>query len=178
MSLDFNADEIFEIACQIERNGAAFYREMSDKISNAPVQKMLLDFAGMEDAHEKIFMAMRKDLKGTEKGSTVFDPEGEAALYLHAMADVHVFDTEAKEDFSLPEDLSEEAKARKILRAAINREWGSIALYLGMKDMVPEKLGKGKIDGVIKEEMKHVRRLTNSLTSLKEQFKRETNGTS
>ena len=168
MSLDFNADEIFEIACRIERNGAAFYREMSDKISNAPIQKMLLDFAAMEKAHEKMFMAMRTDLKGTEKGSTVFDPEGEAALYLRAMADVHVFDTEAKEDFLLPDVLSEEAKARKILRAAINREWGSIALYLGMKDMVPEKLGKNKIDAIIKEEMRHVRLLTNSLKSLKE----------
>ncbi len=166
MSLDFNADEIFEIACQIERNGAAFYREMSDKISIAPVQKMLLDFAGMEEAHEKIFAAMRKDLKGTEKGATVFDPEGETALYLRAMADVHVFDTQAEEDFLLQDALSDEAKARKVLRAAINREWGSISLYLGMKDMVPEKLGKDKIDGIIKEEMKHVRLLTNSLTSL------------
>ena len=168
MSLDFNADEIFEIACRIERNGAAFYREMSKKISNGPVQKMLLDFADMEEAHENIFMAMRKDLTVTEKGSTVFDPEGETALYLRAMADIHVFDTKAEEDFLLPDVLSEEAKARKILRAAINREWGSIALYLGMKDMVPEKLGKGKIDSIIKEEMKHVRLLSNSLTSLKE----------
>jgi len=167
MGLDFNADEIFEIACQIERNGAAFYREMSDKIANAPVQKMLLDFAGMEEAHEKVFMAMRKGLTGTEKRSTVFDPEGETALYLHAMADIHVFDGEADDDFIFPDGLSDEAKARKILRAAINREWGSIALYLGMKDMVPEKLGKGKIDGIIKEEMRHVRLLTNSLTSLK-----------
>ncbi len=174
MSLDFNADEIFEIACQIERNGAAFYREMSDTISYAPVQKMLLDFAGMEEAHEKMFMAMRTDLKGAEKCSTVFDPKGETALYLRAMADIHVFDTEAEEDFLLQDVLSDEAKIRKILRAAINREWGSIAFYLGMKDMVPEKRGKGKIDNIIKEEMKHVRLLTKSLISLGRVSKKKT----
>ncbi len=28
MSYDFNADEIFEMAEQIEKNGAAFYRKM------------------------------------------------------------------------------------------------------------------------------------------------------
>ncbi len=167
MSFDFNADEIFEIACRIERNGAKFYRQMSEEISNALVQKMLLDFAAMEEAHEKVFNLMRKDLSEHEKEATVFDPEGETALYLHAMADLHVFDNEAEEDFVLSDAMSEKAKTTKILRAAINREWGSIALYLGMKDLVPEDLGKEKIDVIIKEEMKHVRFLTNSLTSLK-----------
>ncbi len=171
MGLDFNADEIFEIACQVERNGAVFYLEMSKRITYEPVQKMFLDFEKMEKAHENIFMAMRKDLTDSEKGSTVFDPEGETVSYLHAMADVHVFDSEAEGDFLLPDELSEEAKARKILRAAINREWGSIALYLGMKDIVPEKLGKSKIDAIIKEEMRHVNLLSNSLTSLKEKTK-------
>ncbi len=168
MGLDFNADEIFEIACQVERNGAAFYLEMSKRITYKLVQKMFLDFEKMEKAHENIFMAMRKNLTDSEKGSTVFDPEGETVSYLHAMADIHVFDSEAEVDFLLQVELSEEAKARKILRAAINREWGSIALYLGMKDIVPEKLGKSKIDAIIKEEMKHVRLLSNSLTALKE----------
>ena len=167
MSLDFNADEIFEIACQIERNGADFYRKMSEKITHDPTRKMLLDFAAMEQAHENVFMAMRKDLSDSEKGKTVFDPDEETLAYLHAMADIHVFDTEAEDDFTLSDDLGESAKARKILRAAINREWGSIALYLGMKELVPESLGKGKIDDIIKEEMRHVNLLSRSLTGLK-----------
>ena len=167
MSLDFNANEIFEIACQIERNGADFYRNMSEKISHEPTCKMLLEFAAMEVAHEKVFTAMKKELSDPEKGTTVFDPDEETVAYLHAMADLHVFDQSAEAEFTLSGDLTEHAKARKILRAAINREWGSIALYLGMKDMVPEKLGKGKIDDIIKEEMNHVRLLTHSLTALK-----------
>ena len=167
MSLDFNADEIFEIACQIERNGADFYRRMSEKISHDPTRKMLLDFAEMEKGHERVFMAMRKDLSASEMAKTVFDPDEETIAYLHAMADIHVFDSQAEDDFTLSDDLGEAAKSRKILRAAINREWGSIALYLGMKELVPENLGKGKIDGIIKEEMRHVNLLTRSLTGLK-----------
>ena len=32
MGLDFNADEVFEIAEQIERNGAEFYRTAAENI--------------------------------------------------------------------------------------------------------------------------------------------------
>ena len=167
MSLDFNADEIFEIACRIERNGADFYRQMSERISHDPTRKMLLDFAAMEEAHGKIFMAMRKELTDKKKVKTVFDPDEETIAYLHAMADIHVFDTNAEDDFTLSDDLSETAKAMKILRASINREWGSIALYLGMKGLVPETLGKGNIDGILKEEMRHVNLLSRRLTDLK-----------
>lgn len=167
MGFDFNADDIFEIACQIERNGADFYRQMSKKISFEPVRKMLRDFVAMEEAHEKVFNFMRMELTEQDQRATVFDPEEETVLYLRALADLYVFDKDAEEDFVLSDDLSEKAKTRKILRAAINREWGSIALYLGLKDLVPENLGKSKIDAIIKEEMTHVRLLTNSLTSLK-----------
>ena len=34
MSYDFNADEIFEIAEQIERNGAKFYRNAAESIAD------------------------------------------------------------------------------------------------------------------------------------------------
>jgi len=165
MGYDFNVDEMFEMACQIERNGAKFYRQMSENISDTPIHRMLLDFAAMEEAHERVFTAMRSDLSDQEREPTVFDPEGETALYLKALADLRVFDDMAGEDFVLSKELSEKAKIRKVLRAAINREWESIGFYVGMKELVPEKLGKGKIDNIIKEEMKHVRILSISLTS-------------
>ena len=41
MSITFNADEIFEIAEQIERNGARFYREAAGNASDADVKNML-----------------------------------------------------------------------------------------------------------------------------------------
>ena len=168
MTYGFNSDEIFQMAEQIERNGAKFYKEMAENISGAPVRQMLLDFVAMEEAHEKIFISMREDLSERERGPTVFDPEGETALYLQALADIRLFDEESGEGFVLSEELSEESKIRKILRAAVSMEWESIAFYMGMKDLVPENSGKGKIDDVIKEEMKHIRLLSNSITSLKE----------
>ncbi|MFH1673669.1 MAG: ferritin family protein [Pseudomonadota bacterium] len=167
MIYDFNADEIFEMAEQIERNGAKFYRRMAEDISDISIRQLFLDLAAMEDEHEKTFASMRKDLSDQDRKPTVFDPEGEAALYLRALANLRVFDEEGKEDFVLPEDLPEEEKTKKIFRVAIGLEKDSIAFYLGMKELVPERLGKKKIGDIIKEEMGHIRLLSDRLSEHK-----------
>jgi rubrerythrin len=165
MGYDFSLDEIFEIACQIERTGAKFYRRMAKETPDSSLNERMLNLAAMEEAHEKVFASMKSGLLDQEKGKTVFDPDGETSQYLKAFADLFVFGEEAGEEFVFSELLSEKAKTRKILRAAINLEWEAIAFYSGMKDLVPVSLGKEKIDDIIKEEMKHVRLLTNSLIS-------------
>lgn len=167
MSYDFSADEIFEMAEQIERNGARFYRKMAEKISDKSIGELLLDFAAMEDDHERVFASMRADLSDKEREPNVFDPGDEAALYLRALADLRVFNEKAEDGFVLPEDLSESEKGIKVFREAIKQEKDSIVFYLGMKGLVPENLGREKIDSIIKEEMKHIRLLSNKLASLK-----------
>ena len=157
MRYDFNADEIFEMAEQMERNGEKFYKSAAAKVGDEAHKKLLLDLAAMEVDHEKTFKAMRSDLKASEKSTTVFDPEGEAALYLRALVDTRVF-FEKKVDVSSME---------KILKAAIEAEKDSIVFYLGMKNAVPEKLGKDRIEGIIKEEMGHIRLLSRELAQLK-----------
>jgi rubrerythrin len=157
MRYDFNADEIFEMAEQMERNGEKFYESAAATIDDEAHKKLLLELAAMEVDHEKTFKAMRSDLKAAEKSATVFDPEGEAALYLRALVDTRVF-FEKKVDVSSME---------KILKAAIEAEKDSIVFYLGMKNAVPEKLGQDRIEGIIKEEMGHIRLLSRELAQLK-----------
>jgi len=157
MRYDFNADEIFEMAEQMERNGEKFYKSAAATIDDQAHKKLLLELAAMEVDHEKTFKAMRSDLKAAEKSATVFDPEGEAALYLRALVDTRVF-FEKKVDVSSME---------KILKAAIEAEKDSIVFYLGMKNAVPEKFGQDRIEGIIKEEMGHIRLLSRELAQLK-----------
>ncbi|MHC4756037.1 MAG: ferritin family protein, partial [Planctomycetota bacterium] len=87
MGITFNADEIFEMAEEIERNGAKFYREAAGNSSSEETKKLFLDMAVMEDGHLKTFQLMRKQLTEAEKQATTFDPDNQAALYLQAMAD-------------------------------------------------------------------------------------------
>jgi len=156
MSYDFNADEIFTMAEQIERNGAKFYRDAAESIADPKSKALLLDLAGMEDEHEKTFQAMRAQLSEKDRQQTVFDPDGEAMLYLKALADMRVF-------FEKEIDL---ASMRGILMAAIAAEKDSIVFYLGMKAAVPDTLGKQRIEAIIQEEMQHIRILGRELAAL------------
>ena len=157
MSYDFNADDVFEMAEQMERNGGKFYRTAADSVEDSANKDFLLELAAMEDQHEKTFQAMRAELSDLEKASTVFDPEGEAALYLRALADTRVF-------FEKEIDVT---TMRNILKSAIEAEKDSIVFYLGMKEAVPENLGKGRLEHIIKEEMGHIKLLSKKLVQHK-----------
>ena len=156
MGLDFNANEIFEIAEQIERNGGVFYRKAAESVEGEE-KEFLLGLAKMEDDHEVTFAALRKELTDKEKASTTFDPEDEAALYLKALADTRVFFEKELNPTNMID----------ILKAAVLAEKDSIIFYLGMKELVPEKYGKDKIDDIIKEEMAHIKLLSTRLARQK-----------
>ena len=72
MGITFNADEIFEMAEQIERNGVKFYNKAAGNVSDGEVRAMLLALAEMEVDHEKTFSAMRAELSDPEKQSDIF----------------------------------------------------------------------------------------------------------
>ena len=157
MGIDFNADEVFEIAEQIERNGAKFYRNMAEKIEDASKRQLLTDLADMEDEHEQTFKSLRSQLSMDEKIQTTFDPQGQSESYLRALADTRVFYEKEVDSTSLEE----------ILKSAITAEKDSIVFYLGMKEVVPAHLGKQKLDHIIKEEMGHISLLSKELMQLK-----------
>ena len=156
MSYNFNADEIFEIAEQIERNGAIFYRTAAENITDEDKKKLLIHLAEMEDDHEKTFKTLRDELSENEKTMTTFDPEDETADYLRLLADTRVFYEKEVDVTSLNE----------VFKTAITAEKNSIVFYLGMKNVVPSHQGKNWLDRIIKEEMDHIRLLSKELLEL------------
>jgi rubrerythrin len=80
MAITFNAEEIYTMAEQIERNGADFYRKAAEGASDEEIAQMLLDLAAMEDEHERTFSQMKAALADDERVATAFDPENEGAL--------------------------------------------------------------------------------------------------
>jgi len=157
MMYDFNADDIFEMAEQMERNGAAFYRTAAEAVKDDQGKEILLKLAAMEDDHEKTFAQMRSQLKAAEKTPTVFDPQGDAAAYLRALADTRVFFEKEIDTTSM----------EAILKDAITAEKDAIVFYLGMRDAVPENMGRSRLDDVIQEEMGHIRLLSKELMAVK-----------
>lgn len=161
MGMPFNADEVFEMAEQIERNGARFYRAAAEKFPE--VSQFLLELAAMEDDHEKTFAAMRAELSGTEAEPLVFDPDDQAQLYLQAMADEHIFNIKSDPT----NQLSNLDRPDEVLKTALGIERDSIAFYAGLKESVSRRAGKDKIDAIIKEEINHIAILSQKMEALK-----------
>ncbi len=165
MSYSFNADEIFEVAEQIERNGVRFYRRAAENTEASQSRQILLRLAADEVEHEKTFADMRADMLKHGQLATVdpvFDPEGEAGLHLRAFADGHIFDTRVDPS----EALTGEESIEDILQMALGREKDAVIFYLVLKDMVSKKLGKDKIDQIIREEINHVIIINKELAAL------------
>ncbi len=163
MTITFNADEIFEMAEEIERNGATFYREAAENTKNEKTKKMLLDMATMEDGHLHTFEQMRKHLGPNEKAQMVFDPDNESALYLQTMAQARGYEGK----ISPTEKLTGKETMDEILKTAIDAEKNSVVFYVSLKDLVPARAGKDKVEAIIKEEMGHIAVLSKELAALK-----------
>ncbi len=162
MSLTFNADEIFEMAEEIERNGAKFYRKAAEGAKDADTQKFLTDMAVMEDGHLDIFQKMRKQLADTDKVPVTYDPDDQAALYLQSMADARGYEGKISPSIELTgtEELSD------VLSIAISAERNSVVFYVGLKTLVKSESGKEQVDKIINEEMAHIATLQKKLVSL------------
>lgn len=162
MGITFNANEIFEMAEEIERNGAEFYRQAAKNAADKETKQMLLDMAVVEDGHLKTFEEMRKQLSGQEKGWMIFDPDNQSVLYLQAMADARGYEGK----ITPTKELTGNETTKEIIEIALNSENESVVFYLSLKALVPVKAGRDKVEAIIIEELSHITTLLKKLKSL------------
>ncbi|MDJ0765175.1 MAG: ferritin family protein [Myxococcota bacterium] len=161
----FSADDVFEIAQTIEVNGGIFYRKAAELIDEETPKAIMLKLAAMEDEHERFFAGLREQLKRSDGEPWAVDPDGEASRYLQAFTDGNVFDTKRE----LPANITGTASVEDILRTAIGFEKDAIVFFLGIRNYVPESLGKKEVDKIIEEEQRHIVILTTELNARRKQ---------
>ena len=158
MTVALNAFEVFEIAEQIERNGATFYRKAAELFNEPDICNMLIELADWETKHEQVFRDMGKQLVKISKKTSTPEPE-KKQLDPKLMACLGVFGT-----VSDPlHKLKNIEKIADVLKTAIAKEQDSITFYEGLKDFVPTSDDKNKIGDIIKEEMHHINILNQAL---------------
>lgn len=162
MGVIFSIEEILDIAVQIEKNGCAFYKKAAEKTVNPEAKKLFQELADWEVQHIDIFSRLKEELV-TASTQLVFDPDNEGTLYLNAFAGGHVFDLQRDP----ASEISDNTDVEDVLKMAIGLEKDAIVFYLGLKDLVPENLGKDKVDSLVREEMTHVRILGDHLRDMK-----------
>ena len=162
MTNTFNAFEILEMAEEIERNGAKFYRQAAKNTSDKKAKQMLLGMADMETGHLETFHNMKAQLSDKEKGWSIYDPDDISALYLQVLADAHGYEGK----ISPTKELTGDETMKEILEIALNSEKKSVLFYFGLKESVPPKAGRDKVEAIIKEEVNHIKALLDRLNSL------------
>ena len=150
MTIKYNAKEVFEIAEKIEENGAMFYRSAA---AMHPSQAELLNhFADMEKQHKATFASMKDAITGAGGDELLNDPNGDASLYLESIADTHGGEGSPV----MAQQLTGNESVMEIMDMAVAAEKKSILFYVGLKDLVPESLGRKHVDRIIAEEKQHV----------------------
>ncbi|MFP4028056.1 MAG: ferritin-like domain-containing protein [Candidatus Brocadiia bacterium] len=152
MGTRFNADEIFEMAERIERNGRRFYLAAAENTDNEELERMFRELAEIESEHEELFHKKRKELSDKEAPDGGYDPDWDVPRYLDSLADTKVF--KVHEDVS--EELNGDESPEEILQMAIQAEKDSVVFYLGIKDSVAEAMGQDKVEWLIDQEMSHI----------------------
>ncbi|MCK9223715.1 MAG: ferritin family protein [Candidatus Muirbacterium halophilum] len=149
--MKYNAYEIIEMAKKMERNAALFYEKASQQVENQKVKNLLSDLAKMEKVHEVVFDDLKNLFSDAEWANMNISSDNEMLRYLESMADVIVFNWKMDE-----KEIGNMSDIDYVFRFAIGKEKESVLYYMGIKQLVPETLGKDKIEEIIKEEMKHV----------------------
>lgn len=161
MIMTYSADEIYEIAEQIERNAAEFYGEAAELCSNEETCRLLLDMSAIENQHLETFQKMREKLAEVQ-GFSIFDPFGRSALYLQAIADARSWEGR----INPMQALTGSETARQIIEIALESEKEMVVFYVGLRDLVYFKPGKDKVEEIIIEELRHISALSKILKNL------------
>ena len=162
MSITFNASEVFEMAEEMERNGAKFYKKAAENASDEQTKELLLTMADVENKHLMTFQKMREELSDKEKEPTVFDPDNQSVLYLQAMADAHGYEGK----ISPTKELTGNETIKEIIEIALNAEKESVVFYFGLKSMMPSNAGREKVEAIIFEELGHITIMLEKLKSV------------
>ena len=158
MAVALNAFEVFEIAVQIERNGAQFYRKAAELFNESNIRNLFIDLADWEIRHGQVFLNMGKQLSKPNINSKACEPE-KKEFDPKLMACLGVFGTVSE---SLHRLKSLE-KITDVLKTAIEKEKDSITFYEGLKDFVTTGHDKNKVDDIMQEEMHHIKILNQAL---------------
>ena len=160
MEFAFNAGKVLEIACQLEKNGAKFYRRAAELAASDDMKTVFFELAEMEDNHLSLFESMRDDEDVV--AGLLATPDDLLTTYLRALAGSQIFNKDVPKEY-----FAEGVSPQKILEKAIQLEMETIAYYHGIREKMPNKRNKRRVSDIIHEEMGHVALLAEKLFAVK-----------
>lgn len=162
MAMKFNADEIFSMGVQIEKNGFSFYSEAASKTKDTDLKDLFNQLAEWEQRHAALFEDLRLKLPSTVRESDVFDQDNLIHLYLKAVSDNNVF----VKGLTLDTKNLIWTSPVAILTTALDFEKDSVVFFSSMKELTTEKTGAAEVSKLVNEELRHIGFITAEIRKL------------
>jgi rubrerythrin len=159
METKFNVFEIIQIAERIDHNGAKFYLKAAELFADESLRDLYHKLAGWRARHERVLAERRKRFSEKTGQFGTFDPDNYVLSNPHVMAGLTAFGIK----LDGPRGPTGRETKEEIFKDAIRRAREVIVFYHGLKDFARDQAGKEAIDKVIKEEIRHIRTLTESM---------------
>ncbi len=171
MAGELSADQVLEIAEQMERNAVRFYRKAAGTCDDVRVCRLFVDLARWERQHVRVFTEMRERLSDSvkavqaglnrEPGRCVIDATGGPVV--KPPLPLVFGDRESPPD----EALGRWTKA-EVLRMAIQKEKNTVSYFNNLKEFIVDRRDVQVIHAIIDEEERHMKLLTQSLEQASE----------
>ncbi len=150
----FTVKDISELAVQLEKNGQKVYQEALKKVRDPRLVSTLQWLAEDEKRHAEWF----SNLAETE-------PNREVSAELEEMGRAMMKDALANQSFSLGEtDFSSLRSSRELIEVAVEFERDTVLFYTMLRGFVRDEDALQRLDAIIEEEEKHIRKLREHLS--------------
>ena len=148
MAMRFSADEVLEMAVELERRGIAFYENLSKKTSDQKSREIFIFLGEEEKKHLEYFQKTKDDLN--TQIDFVPDTMDETNNYLGSLIENGVLG-KILQGLDLTQG---DSSIEKALEVGMEVEKESVKFYESMEIIVPESK-KEWLKKVIQEEKKH-----------------------
>lgn len=147
--MNFNLNEIFDIAVGIEKSGYVFYTKAAKVL---PEYKDFFTFLANEEIkHDAIFTGIKDEFVPKEEGD-IWDPEQVIPVYFDSLSDSAIFNKEKQVD----ELFMGSVNIQQVIDWALKREHDTILFFIGLKSTLTTDEDKEIVEKIISEEINHV----------------------
>ncbi len=166
-SVEFNAEELMELAIQIEKNGKAYFTAMAEKSDNPKVKEIFEFLCREEQSHLEHFIAIRNKLIASKQDNFEIASEYDTPdmhAYLNAMFDGRVFPNLVAHD-ELALEIKDDEQA---IYHAIGFEKDTVLFFSEILELIgPDDENHPLIKELIRQEKIHIARLYTLLGQIK-----------
>lgn len=148
----FHANEIANIAIEIERKGREFYMQAADRANTPRVKEAFLHLAEEEAKHEGVFRSMLARLG--KVGVPSWATQEEYMQYIEALIESHLLFSDQGQRY-----LERAESEKEVIQAAMGFEKDTMLFFLEMEELVPNA-ERHAVHQCYEEERKHLRELS------------------